>query len=317
MYGPIIFNGCPDSDGDSIPDNKDQYPTVKGVKENNGCPKAADAGDAVGLAVLLAQLRRELLNGHAELVVRRRGLIGCRHVRLVAVGGSLDRLRGERLALAVADEVSFTFVADRQIRDVVDQLAVVANRLAVDVDDDVAVLDAGLDRRACPARRSRLARRALPADRTPFAVLGHVGDPHAEVAAVDLALLELREEALGGVDRRREAEALRAAGADGGIDADHFAVDVEQRAAGVAEVDGGVGLDEVLERAGLLAEAERAALRRDDADGERVLELERIADRDGPVALADAVGVAERNATAAPGRRRSSAARCRWPGRGR
>ena len=78
-----------------------------------------------------------------------------------------------------------------------------------------------------------------------------VGDGHAEVAAGDLALLELRQEALGGVDRRGEADALRAAAADGGVDADDLAVDVEQRAAGVAEVDGGVGLDEVLERAGL------------------------------------------------------------------
>ena len=46
---------------------------------------------------------------------------------------------------------------------------------------------------------------------------------------------------------------------------------------------------------GLLAEAERAALGGDDADGEGVLELERVADGDGPVTLADAVGVAERN----------------------
>src|SRR5205085_7093927 len=84
--------------------------------------------------------------------------------------------------------------------------------------------------------------------------------------------------------------------ADGGVDADHLAVDVHERAARVAEVDGGVGLDEVLEGTGGVAQAERAALRGDDADGERVFELEWVADGDGPVTLADAIGVAEWNA---------------------
>src|SRR5207237_2525661 len=121
-------------------------------------------------------------------------------------------------------------------------------------------------------------------------------DLHAEVAARDFALLEHRQETLRGVDRRREAEALRAAAADGGVDADDFAGDVEQRTARVAEVDRGVGLDEVLERARLGAEAaERTSLRRDDADGETVLELERVADRDRPVTFANALGIAERN----------------------
>ena len=35
--------------------------------------------------------------------------------------------------------------------------------------------------------------------------------------------------------------------AKGDVDADEFAVDVEQRAAGVARVDGGVGLDQAVE----------------------------------------------------------------------
>src|SRR5205807_5113701 len=47
---------------------------------------------------------------------------------------------------------------------------------------------------------------------------------------------------------------------------------------------------------GGFAEAERAAFGGDDADGERVFELERVADGDGPVTLANAVGVAQRNA---------------------
>ncbi len=61
---------------------------------------------------------------------------------------------------------------------------------------------------------------------------------------------KLRDHVLGQVGRDREADADRAAGrrVDGGVDADDLAVHVEQRAAGVAPVDGGVGLDEVVVR---------------------------------------------------------------------
>ena len=51
------------------------------------------------------------------------------------------------------------------------------------------------------------------------------------------------------VHRDREADAV---GAEvlrehGGVDADQLAVRVDQRAAGIAEIDGGIGLDEILE----------------------------------------------------------------------
>jgi len=54
-----------------------------------------------------------------------------------------------------------------------------------------------------------------------------------------------------GVGRHGEADAgIRAGlGVDGGIDADDFAVHVDQRTAGITRVDGGIGLDEVLELA--------------------------------------------------------------------
>ena len=39
MRGLVDENGCPkDTDGDGIPDYKDECPTIKGVKENKGCP---------------------------------------------------------------------------------------------------------------------------------------------------------------------------------------------------------------------------------------------------------------------------------------
>ena len=49
------------------------------------------------------------------------------------------------------------------------------------------------------------------------------------------------------VDPDRKPDVLGIA-ADGGVDPDHLAIDVQQRPAGVARVDGGVGLDQVLER---------------------------------------------------------------------
>src|SRR5262249_3434748 len=48
-----------------------------------------------------------------------------------------------------------------------------------------------------------------------------------------------------GVHGNGEADAL-GAGADGHVDADHFAVNVQQRAARIAGVDAGVGLDQLL-----------------------------------------------------------------------
>src|SRR3546814_4827906 len=85
------------------------------------------------------------------------------------------------------------------------------------------------------------------------------------------------------VDRDREAHAHVAAGGaeDLRVDADHLAAHVEQRAAGVALVDGDVGLDErhVL----LLRVAVAATDRADDAGGDRMVEAERRADRDRPL----------------------------------
>ena len=64
-------------------------------------------------------------------------------------------------------------------------------------------------------------------------------------AGLDDVVVDLR----GGVHGQREADALVAALArrDRGVDADHFAADVQQRAAAVARVDGRIGLQEMLE----------------------------------------------------------------------
>ena len=123
-------------------------------------------------------------------------------------------------------------------------------------------------------------------------LVGDLLDAHAEPAAAQFAeLAELIDDADDRLRGHREADADRAAGRrdDRGVDADHFAVDVEQRTAGIAAVDGGVGLDVVVIGAGV----DVAVARRDDAGRHRAAEAERIADRHHPVADAHLVGIAE------------------------
>ena len=80
-------------------------------------------------------------------------------------------------------------------------------------------------------------------------LVGDVLDMHAEPAAPRLAELpQLIDDLHGAVRGHGKADADRAAGRrdDGGVHADDLAVHVEQRAAGIALVDGGVGLQEVV-----------------------------------------------------------------------
>ena len=78
--------------------------------------------------------------------------------------------------------------------------------------------------------------------------------------------------------------------ADGRVDADHFAARVDERAAAVAEVDGGVGLDVVVEA---LVEQLPPDVAH-DAHGHRVLVGQRVADGAHPLADAQRVGIAQR-----------------------
>ena len=73
--------------------------------------------------------------------------------------------------------------------------------------------------------------------------------------------------------------------------ADHLAVHVEDRAAGIARIDRCIELQEVVER----SRAEIAAARRDDAGGDRAAETERIAGGEDPVADLDLARIAERH----------------------
>src|SRR5439155_20889993 len=91
---------------------------------------------------------------------------------------------------------------------------------------------------------------------------------------------ELRDEAADRVHGDGEADARRGAtrAEDRGVDADHPAARVEERPARVPGGDRGVGLDDVADPAAI-RRSELAPGGADDADGERVVGPERVADR--------------------------------------
>ena len=153
---------------------------------------------------------------------------------------------------------------------------------------------------ASPAGRRRPATPSSEATPSFFAISG-LRSRHldAEAAAAHFAELhDLVEDRARHVRRHGEADADVAAGRadDRGVDPDQLAAQVHERAAGVARVDRGVGLDEVLVAFG---REPAAAERADDAGGDGLPDAERIADRDHVVA------------DAAAGRNRRSAARSR------
>src|SRR5439155_337841 len=140
----------------------------------------------------------------------------------------------------------------RRLCDRTRQVTRATHRAAVVLDDHIALLEAGLGGRRARAhgRHERAVGLGEPE------ALGEIGgqrlDADAEPAACHVARGgQLADDGLGKVDRDREPDADRAAAAahDRGVDADRLAARVDQRAAAVARVDGGVGLDEVVVRA--------------------------------------------------------------------
>ena len=93
--------------------------------------------------------------------------------------------------------------------------------------------------------------------------------------------MSCRDDRAHGVRRDREADAVRASrlALDLRVDADDAAAVVEQRAAGVAVVDRGVGLDRVRDRE-VVRRRHLAMERADDAARDRALEPERASQRE-------------------------------------
>ena len=111
---------------------------------------------------------------------------------------------------------------------------------------------------------------------------------------------DLIHDPAGQIDRNGEAIAGVVPGlaGDGRVDADHLTLHAHQRTAGVARIDGRVGLDEVLDGAvGLSRKGETAAFRADDARGHREGEVvtQRVAYGQDPLAHPGRAAVAERS----------------------
>src|SRR3954469_13034621 len=187
-------------------------------------------------------------------------------------------------ATAVANHTESRRAADRGVLDLARQLAAVENRLAVEADDDIARPQPGACRRGVSrepgdddpprVRRAELCGK-LRRERRDFDV--------ADRAAAHLAvLLQFAEHLACQVARHREADALvpAALAVNRGIDPDQLAASVDERAARVARVDGGVGLDEVF----VLREADIvAAGGGHDAERDALAQLVRVADRQHPL----------------------------------
>src|SRR6185312_12903478 len=160
----------------------------------------------------------------------------------------------ERLLFAFADDDDIDLFADRRIGDDAGQVTHFLDGVAVERDDHIARLDAGRLGRALVVdtghqRATRLADTEAFGEFIRHFLNAHP-EPPAPRFAVFLQLIEHRDRAVG---RNRETDADRAAGRrdDCRVDADDLAVEIEQRAAGIAAVDGRVGLDVVVVRPGL------------------------------------------------------------------
>ena len=162
--------------------------------------------------------------------------------------------------------------------------------MAFDLDDDVVGAQARALRRR--ARRHVLHHRACCdcQPQRPLQRWRDVGQRDAnETTRYPPGRLELGEHRDGLVDRQRKADA-RGLGADRRVDANHLAARVYERAAAIAEVDRGVGLDVVVQaRVEELAPDEA-----DDANRHRMHVPERVADGAHPLTGAQLVGVTQR-----------------------
>src|ERR1700733_922668 len=216
--------------------------------------------------------------GRARRRLRRRIV----RIGLMVVRHFAQRQR-QRLGFALVQNIELHRASRRHHADVAGEIARVLYRRAIDRGNDVTRLDSGLGRRTAVLRVVyHRAAGLLHAE-----AVGDVGRHwlhlNAEPAAGDVALvLELGDHEFRGAGRDVETDFDRTARRreDRGVDADHVAVHVESRTAGIALVDGGVDLDVIVVRPG----ADVASTRGNDSGRHGATETEGIADSDHPIA---------------------------------
>ncbi len=182
----------------------------------------------------------------------------------------------EGFGLAVAENAEVDGLPGRHLADGNLQGAAVDDLLAVEFAQHVAALQSGT---ACGRVRRDLAddrARRVGQVEEAGVLRRHVVHADAEVAVMHGAGLDDRL-GRGAGDLRGNGESCTGeravAGNDERVDADQFAVRVDQRSAGVAGVDGGVGLDEVARFARVVAVRVGPVERADDAARDRELEV--------------------------------------------
>src|SRR5260221_6688892 len=198
---------------------------------------------AVELTELQTKGARSLRTGWLLLaIVGRDLLLVVRH--LTDIGLKL-------LVAATAQDGDVDLAIDRCFSDQSRQIVELVDLMPIELDDDIALLDAGTRRRAVCRdignERPALAGQAEAAGD----FRRHLLDLNAKPAAVDLAVLaQLRDHSLGEVrgDGEADADAAAIRRVDRRVDADHLTLLGEGRATGVAAIDRGVELQEMVER---------------------------------------------------------------------
>src|SRR5439155_8715031 len=210
---------------------------------------------SAGATTVLPRRLRALANGHADLQ------------RLLVP----QDLEGRRLPR-------------RQSRNLRQQRGAVAGSLAFDFEDDVACLQSGTIRRAVLEHAADQHAVHILKRKRNGKLRGELLRLDAQPSARHLAIADdLLEHGARDRDRDREADALRAAvlRIDRTVDADQIAPRVDQRTAGIAQIDRRIGLNEILEA----IDAQMVSTQRtDDAVCNRVAETERVAQRKHRVA---------------------------------
>jgi len=211
------------------------------------------------------------------------------------VGRQFDQPRVHLLFLAIALHRERNVAARRRAGDVIAQRVGIVHAGAVHRRDDVTLLDPRLFRRTAGVHRTDQNSPDIFQVEALSQLRGDLLNAHAQLAAADLAILgQLVHDVAGHVRGDGESNPDIAAGGrkNLAVDPDQLALRVHQRAAGVALIDGRVGLQKVLEAA--VAQTGLAALGADDAHGHRLSESERIAYRQADIADADLVRIAQR-----------------------
>ena len=228
-----------------------------------------------------------------HLTVAKRGTLQSRDNQLSAGGGggALIQRHFDIDRFSVAQQAQFDFGPRLGGGDPRAQFGKTVQRFAVQANDDVA----GFDPRFGGSGVWQHFTDEGAALNVEVHRLGDIGAHfhafNAQQAALDFAKLnELVGEGFRHVARDGEADADAAAARrqDRGVDPDKLAVEVQQRAAGVAAVDGGIGLDEILQPFKVQAAAAKG---RDNAGCGGLAKAERVADGDGEVADAQFIGV--------------------------